>query len=299
MFGKIISSLALLTILALSAVLAVESIPTSPSKERILLRHCLAEYRQATLLGAPIAGVIQDSLVDLGDRVKAGQVLGRIQDLEQRAEMERCKYEAEHPAAVRTAESKYDLAKIRTRYAKELTQEKAVSRLEYDVLKREEETARLSLEEAKVLQRLAQLHYQQARAAVQVREIISPHDGIIVQVLKRKGEAVSVLPNDPVYRVVNPEVLRVTGYLDAVDAWRVRPGQAVRVKPETAGPALPIQEEVFSGEVVFVDREIDPRTRTCRVVAEVKNRKELLRAGLEVQMEILTETGPAAATSGR
>src|SRR5262249_51209871 len=56
------------------------------SGEAILLRHCLAEYRHATLLGAPAAGVIQDCLVDLGDRVKEGQVLGRIQDLEQRAE---------------------------------------------------------------------------------------------------------------------------------------------------------------------------------------------------------------------
>src|SRR5689334_21858417 len=91
-----------------------------PPGEAILLRHCLAEYRHATLLGAPTAGVIQDCLVDLGDRVKAGQVLGRVQDLEQRAEMERAKLEAENLAPVRTAESRYNLARTKSRYSTEL-----------------------------------------------------------------------------------------------------------------------------------------------------------------------------------
>ena len=136
-------------------------------------------------------------------------------------------------------------------------------------------------------------------SAVRTREITSPHDGIVVQVLRRKGEAVSIIRQDPIFRVVNPELLRVTGYLDAVDVWRVRPGQSVRVTAETAGPVLPIQREVFRGQVIFVDSEIDPQTLTCKVVAEVKNRKDLLRAGLKLQMEVFV--GPAApgGTTGR
>jgi multidrug efflux pump subunit AcrA (membrane-fusion protein) len=109
----------------------------------------------------------------------------------------------------------------------------------------------------------------------------------------------SATPKAPIFRVVNSEMLRVTGYLDMGDVWRVRPGQTVRVTPETTGPALPIQSEVFTGQVVFVDSEIDPRTRTCRVVAEVKNRKGLLRAGLELQMEILLTPATPANTAAR
>jgi RND family efflux transporter MFP subunit len=270
-----------------------------PPGEAILLRHCLAEYRHATLLGAPTAGVIQDCLVDLGDRVKAGQVLGRIQDLEQRAEMERAKLEAESLAPVRTAESRLDLARTKSRYSRELIRHQAVGKEEFEVSQKEEETARLTLEEAQVLHRLAELRYRQAEAAVRTREITSPHDGIVVQVLRRKGEAVSIIRQDPIFRVVNPELLRVTGYLDAVDAWRVRPGQAMRVTPEVAGSALPIQRESFPGRVIFVDSEIDPRTRTCRVVAEVKNRKDLLRAGLELQMEVFVGQAAPGGTAGR
>src|SRR5208283_5470360 len=80
--------------------------------------------------------------------------------------------------------------------------------------------------------------------------------------------------------------MRVTGYLDVSDAWHVRPKQTVRVMPELEGVDLPIEREVFEGQITFVDCEIDPKTRTCRVFAEVENRDDLLRSGLECRMEI-------------
>ena len=90
----------------------------------------------------------------------------------------------------------------------------------------------------------------------------------------------------PIYKVVAIDQLRVTGYLDAGDAWRVRQGQAVRIMPELEGGDLPIEREVFEGKITFVDSDIDPKTRTCRVFAEVENRGGLLRSGLECHMEI-------------
>jgi len=297
MFRKVLVSL-VLVLLATLPVMPKPQIVDSQG-EIILLRRCQAEYRHATPLGAPTAGVLQDCLVELGDKVKAGQVLGRLRDMEQRAEMERAKFEAESLASVHSAESRYTLARTKNRYARDLFRKNAVGKQEYEIAQHEEETARLALEEAKVGHRLAELRYRLAEAAVRTREIVSHHDGIVVQINKHPGEGVSALPHDPIFRVVNAELLRVTGYLDAGDVWRVRSGQSVRVIAESAGPALPIQGEVFTGRVVFVDNEIDPRTRTCRVVAEIKNRKDLLRAGLELQMEVLV--GPAApgGTTGR
>jgi RND family efflux transporter MFP subunit len=270
-----------------------------PAEEVVLMRRCWAEYRHATQLGAPVPGILQDCLVELGDKVKAGQVLGRLQDVEQQAELERAKFEAESLAAVRTAESRFNLARTKHRYARELFRKNAIGKEEYDVAQQEEETARLVVDEAKVARRLAELRYRQAEAAVRTREIVSPHDGVVVQLIKRQGEAVTAFPKDPVFRVVNPELMRVTGYVDAADMWRVRAGQSVRVTPEVAGPILPIQTEVFTGQVVFVDHELDSQTRTCRVVAEVKNREGLLRAGLELQMEVLLATATPASAAAR
>jgi Barrel-sandwich domain of CusB or HlyD membrane-fusion len=125
---------------------------------------------------------------------------------------------------------------------------------------------------------------------VAAREIVSPHDGVIVEIYKRVGEAITV--GMPIYKVVAIDRMRVTGYLDAGDAWRVRQGQAARIVPELEGGDLPIEREVFEGKITFVDSEIDPKTRTCRVFAEVENRGDLLRSGLECRMEI----SPSAAS---
>jgi multidrug efflux pump subunit AcrA (membrane-fusion protein) len=90
----------------------------------------------------------------------------------------------------------------------------------------------------------------------------------------------------PIYKMVAIDRMRVTGYLDAGDAWHVRQGQTVRIMPELEGGDLPIEREVFEGKITFVDSEIDPKTRTCRIFVEVENRGGLLRSGLECRMEL-------------
>ena len=52
--------------------------------------------------------------------------------------------------------------------------------------------------------------------------------------------------------------------------------------------ALP--EEVFEGEIIEMDPAIDPVTRTVQVVGMVDNPDLLLRAGMFVKTEIVTES---------
>lgn len=243
---------------------AVVSVPTAAAErsasvgDAIIVRRCPVEYRYATMLGAPASGILQDCLVQLGDKVKAGQLLGRLQNTEQQAR-------------VRVLEVQYNLAKKRAKTAERLRQSGAVSMDELDVRQAEEDSQRLALDEA--------------RAAVRTRELVSPQDGIVVGVFKNPGETINY-ERDVVFRVVNVQTLRVIGQVDVTEAWRVQVGQPVRISPEFAGSGLPIKDEVFTGRIVFVDSEIDPKTRTCRVIAEVNNRDNLLKSGLEVSMEI-------------
>ena len=86
--------------------------------------------------------------------------------------------------------------------------------------------------------------------------------------------------------MVDPSELRVTGYLDVTDAWRVRPGQAVKIWVDVSGAELEIETEAFTGQVEYVDILISTESRTCKVTAIVPNREERLRSGLEARMEI-------------
>jgi membrane fusion protein (multidrug efflux system) len=155
---------------------------------------------------------------------------------------------------------------------------------ELSIKTQEEEVERLSIEEARQNKRLAELQRKQSEAMIRSREIRSPHDGVVVEVLKVPGQSVSLA--DPILRVVDPSELRVTGYLDVTDAWRVRPGQAVKIWADISGAELEIEKEAFTGQVEYVDILISPESRTCKVTAIVPNREERLRSGLEARMEI-------------
>jgi multidrug efflux pump subunit AcrA (membrane-fusion protein) len=170
-----------------------------------------------------------------------------------------------------------------------LVRRNAANAEEYNLHRLEAEVADLEVEQAKHRHEIAQIYYRRAKEVVHAREFIAPHDGVVIVVLKHKGEPVQ--PNEPLFRVVDPDRLEVTGQADVTDVWRLQIGQPVRVIPDVAGADLPVEHEEFLGRLVFIDTQIDPLTRTCKVVARIDNRGGLLRSGMEARLEILPVRG--------
>jgi RND family efflux transporter MFP subunit len=244
-------------------------------------------------MGTTSTTILQDCFVRQGDRVEAGQVLGRVMDRDIRAELELRKAEAENNIEVRVSEARSIEASHRLQRSEALLKRSFLSAEEVKTHENEAVTARLQVEQSKHRLRLAEIQRQQAEALLHAREYVAPHDGVVVEVRRERGEAVSTL--EPVFQVVDVDTIKVTGFVNLGDFWRVKGGQAVRVSPDIDGDELPVEREVFVGRIVFVDRRIDPTTRTCKVVAEVANRDLLLASGLEARMEIFLETPPDAA----
>jgi len=256
----------------------------SPQTSGILLKRCTLEYKKTSLLGANQMGVLEECRVAPGDRVKAGQVLGHLLDEEFRAELNARATQAASDIAIRVAEAKHKLALSQLERTQKLINRNFASYEELSIRSQEEEVERLSIEEARQNKKLAELERRHTEATIRSRQIKSPHDGVVVEVLKVPGQSVSIA--DPVLRVVDPSELRVTGYLDVTDAWRVWPGQAVKIWADISGAELEIETEAFTGQVEYVDLLISPESRTCKVTAIVPNRAERLRSGLEARMEI-------------
>ena len=257
---------------------------TSPRAADIQLKGCTLEYKKTSLLGANQMGVLEECRVAPGDKVKAGQVLGHLRDEEFRAELDVRAMQAVSDIAIRVAEARHKLAQSQLERTQKLINRNFASIEELNIQIQEEEVQRLSIEEARQNKRLAELQRKQTEAAIRSREIRSPHDGVVVEVLKVPGQSVSAA--DPVLRVVDPSEIRVTGYLDVPDAWRVRPGQAVKIWAGISGSELEIEKDAFTGQVEYVDLLINPENRTCKVTAIVSNREDRLRSGLEASMEI-------------
>ncbi len=145
--------------------------------------------------------------------------------------------------------------------------------------------AELAVEEARLRRRMAELEARKAQASVLSREIVAPHPGTVLAVHKRRGESVAF--DEPLFHVVDPRLLLVTGALDVGDIWRVQTGQPVRATLEIGGVAMEIESQAFPGRVVFIDRLVDPKSQTCKIVAEVDDPQGQLRAGLRARLEIL------------
>src|SRR5271157_3021068 len=265
-----------------AAAIADETI--SPSAV-ILLQKCSINYDRATPVSSNNVGLIQECLVRPGDRVKAGQVLGRLFNKDVLAEMEvRATTLESSEIAIHQREAALEVSRAKLRRAEALISRNALSAQDFQIQQLEVKNADLELKAAIQGRRIAESQLQQSKALVAAREITSPHDGVVVEIYMNTGQA--IMAGSPIFKVVKVDRMRVTGYLDASDAWHVRPKQTVRVMPELEGVDLPIEREVFEGQITFVDSEIDPKTRTCRVFAEVENRGGLLRSGLDCRMEI-------------
>ena len=241
-------------------------------------------YARTTSVGVPSHGLLRECLVEPGDRVEAGQVLGRLRDDEARAEVQLRELEAKSDIDVRLNEAKKSQADNKMTRSLALARRNAINGEEMELHRLELEAATLEVERAKHIHQLAQVRLDDAKTKLRACEFVSPHAGVVAAVVKHPGEPVA--PNEVLFKVVDTERIDVTGYADLTDVWRLRAGQTVRVILDIPAADLAVEHEVFPGRLTFVDTQIDPLTRTCKVIARVQNRNGLLRAGLEARMEI-------------
>ncbi|MBV8611120.1 MAG: hypothetical protein JO034_27125, partial [Singulisphaera sp.] len=215
-----------LTASALIGVRAIAGEGASAPPEVVSLQKCTIEYSRSALVGSNQTGRIQECLVRPGDRVRGGQVLGRLFNRDVLAELESRTVALESSeTAIHQHEATLDVERMKLRRAEILyNRNVAVSIQELQLQQLAVKTAELGLQAANQSRRMAEAQLHAVKAMVAAREIVSPHDGIIVEVYKRVGE--STMLNIPIYKVVAIDRMRVTGYLDVGDAWRVRRGQA-------------------------------------------------------------------------
>jgi RND family efflux transporter MFP subunit len=229
---------------------------------------------------------MKECLVEPGTQVKEGQLLGRLEDEDALAEVQLREAEATSDIDLRLSKNKNALAESKLSRTAVLVRRNAATHEEFTQHRLEAEATSLEIENAKHRHDLAEAQLRHAKAMLRARRFVSPHDGIVTAVLKRRNEPVA--PNEPLFKVVDVDHLIVTGQIDVVDVWRLQPGQAVKIIPDVLGADLAIEREIFHGRITFIDPHVDPLSQTCKVLAKCDNRKRLLRGGLEARMEIQT-----------
>ncbi len=209
------------------------------------------EPRIAATLAAEKPGRIVAVEADRGDRVKAGQVLVRL---------DREAWEARlRQAEVEQREARRDLSRI-----EDLRKTGAVSQSDYDAAEARRDRADASLADA--------------RAQVRQCEVVSPVDGEVTDRLVEAGEHAT--EGRAVIRVVDISSVKVVFDLPERAAGDVAAGRPVAFAVDGAGGG------VWTAVVSFVSAEADPHSNTFRVEARLPNPGGVLRAGMIARVRV-------------
>ena len=129
----------------------------------------------------------------------------------------------------------------------------------------------------------AEANYQDALIKIDKTKLLAPIQGVLSE-LADITHGTLVTPNTAIAKIMDYSQVFVDLKIPNAQIINVKLGQGIRV----SNYALP--EEVFEGEIVEMDPAIDPVTRTVQVVGMVNNPDLLLRAGMFVKTEIVTES---------
>ncbi|MEZ6067662.1 MAG: efflux RND transporter periplasmic adaptor subunit [Planctomycetaceae bacterium] len=138
-------------------------------------------------------------------------------------------------------------------------------------------------EEHEVLQLQAQLKrhdLELSRLTLQRRRMLSPLDGVVVEVYQNRGEWVE--PGQPVLRVQRQNRLWAEGLITVDRLADCTLNCPVRLTVPT-GPEESVE---VTGRIVFIGREVDPVNRELLVRAEIPNDDLRLLPGMDGMLVI-------------
>ena len=212
----------------------------------------LLEPSEVVEVGSQVPGILEEVLVERGDRVQKNQVLARL-----KAGVER--------ASVDLAQARVEFGKRKAIRNEDLYQKQLISIHEKDEIETEIQISELQLREA--IERL------------ELRTILSPIQGVVVKRLHAPGEYVGEVDSILTVACINPLNVEVIVPVDRFGT--IKRGMKAQIRPES-----PIGG-VHLAEVTVVDQVIDAASGNFGVRLELPNHLYQLPAGVKCKVLFL------------
>ncbi len=244
---------------------AVETARSGVVADPVLATGTIAPSR-AVVVSSEGSGRVLDVSVSLGETVKAGQVIARLDGQVQQAQLEQAR------AALRSAEAVQALAQAGVDRSDRLIEQGATTPSEHFASTQDLAASTAQSDGARAAVTLAE------RAAADTR-IRAPYGGQVAQVLLEEGALIG--PGTPAFRLVDLDPITVEVGVPARDIALVKPGQAASVRVTS------LLSQTFSGEVSHVGPEASGSSRTYPLEISLANAEGLLRSGMVARVEVV------------
>lgn len=221
------------------------------------------------------SGFIDKISVKEGDRVKKGQVLVQLDDVDARLQVDMSE------AKVKEAEASLETDRSTlTRYQR-LLESKVIPQQTFDDL-----NLKVKLDEARLT--MAKTELNMARQNLSDHRILSPIEGVVHLKVAALGEHVNVAPKDEILKIVQMDPLEIEFYVPESLAGVIHMGNKIQFSVKA------FSEEKFSAVIRFISPASDPATRNVKMKAMVPNANYRLKPGFFAEVSVQTGGNPAA-----
>jgi RND family efflux transporter MFP subunit len=252
--------------------------PAVVETDRAMTLPATVRALEQTKVYPRVTGYVRRWLVDIGDKIKAGQLLVEIDTPELDAQLAQARAQlAQAQAAVKQVVAQRDYSKSNTQRVESLADQKLVSRAQV-----EQTQAQASTDEASVASAQSNVLAQQAnvRRLVETQafsRVVAPFDGTITTRNIERGDLVSETKTTELYTIVAIDPVRVYVDVPQTVAASVRAGtEATLVVREYPG-------RKFVGKVTRAAGALDPDLHTMTTEVQVPNPDGALMPGMYVQ----------------
>lgn len=269
---------------------AVVTATTAPIESSLEISGTLAA-RTRVGLKPKLPGRLDRVLVDVGDRVNAGQVIATIDRGEVDAQVDAVVAAvAVAQAALETTEAALANATLEHDRAKTLFDSGALPRQRLDAAQTAHRSAVAQRDLAKANLAQAEAAVRRAREVQRDATVYAPVSGFVVE----RNYDPGAIPGDlPVVVVADIQQLKLEAGVSELEVGRLKVGVPTTVSVQ-AKPG-----ETFKGQLAAIVPEVNERNRHFRIEIRVANPQGALLAGMYATARLVLNTVPDAVTVPR
>lgn len=237
----------------------------------------------ATVAAVPkISGRLENISVRMGDQVRLGQRLAKIEDRELLEQVKQAEAAfAVSAATIRQREADLRFAQTNLERSQNLFERQLIPRQTLDDGEARYQAAVAQLDLARAQYQQTQARLDELKINLENTVIVSPVDGFVGS--RTLDQGAWVTPNSVFLSLVDIRVVRIVSNVVERDLRRIAVGQGANVEVD-AYPG-----ESFEGRVSHIAPVLDPLTRTAQVEIEIENRQYRLKPGMYARVNFTVD----------
>ncbi|WP_074384019.1 MacA family efflux pump subunit [Acinetobacter pseudolwoffii] len=197
--------------------------------ESSVLATGILEATKMVSVGAQVSGQVKKMYVELGDQVKQGQLIARIDSVRQENDLKTAEASIKNQMA-QLAVRQANLAKVEAEYnrQKAMYAQDATSRSELESAFASYKTAQADITAINAQIEQSRLTLATAKEDLGYTQIVAPMDGTIVAIVTEEGQTVNANQSAPtIVKLAKLDTMTIKAEISEADVMKVEEGQTV------------------------------------------------------------------------